>query len=264
VTNQSGTRPTGTELSRFNALRHGILSRYTVLPWEDATEYEAILAGLTAEHNPKGPTEEHLVEELAGIIWRKRRLRLAEAAVHHRGLQDALQPFRETAKAALVHVEGRHSELAAAAVHASAQTCDELTELDADEALTKAALEILGTTRNDAYEAALAVLREDTRDWWHSELAREATEDEEDEPRYSADPSSLRRFLETELADWYRRVRMELIHRPAVRDQAFGEALDPVKIERLCRYEVHLDRKLEHTSGMLFRLKELRRPADAA
>jgi hypothetical protein len=69
---------------------------------------------------------------------------------------------------------------------------------------------------------------------------------------------------ETELADWYRRERMELIHRPAVRDQAFGEALDPVKIERLCRYEVHLDRKLERTLGMLFRLRELRRPADEA
>ena len=25
----------GTVLTRFNALRHGILSRYTVLPWED-------------------------------------------------------------------------------------------------------------------------------------------------------------------------------------------------------------------------------------
>ena len=89
---QSGTRPRGTELSRFNALRHGILSRYTVLPWEDGAEYTAIVAALTAEHNPQGPTEEHLVEELAGIIWRKRRLRLAEAAVHHRGLQAALQP----------------------------------------------------------------------------------------------------------------------------------------------------------------------------
>jgi hypothetical protein len=26
----------GTEITRFNALRHGVLSRYTVLPWEDA------------------------------------------------------------------------------------------------------------------------------------------------------------------------------------------------------------------------------------
>jgi hypothetical protein len=38
VIRQSGTRPKGTELSRFNALRHGILSRYTVLPWEDGAE----------------------------------------------------------------------------------------------------------------------------------------------------------------------------------------------------------------------------------
>ncbi len=28
----------GTEITRFNALKHGILSRYTVLPWEDAGE----------------------------------------------------------------------------------------------------------------------------------------------------------------------------------------------------------------------------------
>jgi hypothetical protein len=78
------TKPTlpakigGTEITRFNALRHGVLSRYTVLPWEDAAEYRDLVASLVAEHAPHGPTEEHLVEELAGILWRKRRLRLAE------------------------------------------------------------------------------------------------------------------------------------------------------------------------------------------
>ena len=79
----------GTEITRFNALRHGVLSRYTVLPWEDADEYHALVAALVAEHAPQGPTEEHLVEELAGILWRKRRLRLAEAAAHRRGLEEA-------------------------------------------------------------------------------------------------------------------------------------------------------------------------------
>ena len=69
-----------TENTRFNALKHGVLSRYTVLPWENADEYQALVAALVAEHAPQGPTEEHLVEELAGILWRKRRLRLAEAA----------------------------------------------------------------------------------------------------------------------------------------------------------------------------------------
>jgi hypothetical protein len=91
----------GTEITRFNALRHGVLSRYTVLPWEDAEEYSTLVAALAAEHAPQGPTEEHLVEELAGILWRKRRLRLAEAATHHRGLEDTLSPFRGTKEAAL-------------------------------------------------------------------------------------------------------------------------------------------------------------------
>jgi hypothetical protein len=79
----------GTEITRFNALRHGMLSRYTVLPWEDADEYRALVAALAAEHAPQGPTEEHLVEELAGVLWRKRRLRLAEASAFRQGLEDA-------------------------------------------------------------------------------------------------------------------------------------------------------------------------------
>jgi hypothetical protein len=95
----------GAEITRFNALRHGVLSRYTVLPWEDRDEYQALVASLVAEHVPQGPTEEHLVEELAGILWRKRRLRLAEAAAHRRGLEDAVSPSRKkTAKAAVVHI----------------------------------------------------------------------------------------------------------------------------------------------------------------
>ena len=49
----------GTDLTRFNALRHGILSRHTVLPYENANEYVALLEALVSEHQPNGPTEEH-------------------------------------------------------------------------------------------------------------------------------------------------------------------------------------------------------------
>src|SRR5215475_1365372 len=97
-TTQLPAEISGTEITRFNALRHGILSRYTVLPWEDATEYQAVVSALTAEHAPQGPTEEHLVEEIAGIMWRKGRLRLAEAAAHRRGLEGTLASYRETVK----------------------------------------------------------------------------------------------------------------------------------------------------------------------
>ena len=73
--------------------------------WEDADEYRTLVAALVGEHAPHGPTEEHLVEELAGVLWRKRRLRLAEAAAHRRGLEGTLASFRETAMVALVHLE---------------------------------------------------------------------------------------------------------------------------------------------------------------
>lgn len=148
----------GTDITRFNALRYGVLSRYTVLPWEDANEYRAVVQGLVAEHGPQGPTEEHLVEEIAGILWRKRRLRLAEAAAHRRGLQGTLASYRETAKVALVHLDtDGQSERVVNAIRATvADTQEAMTDMAVDEAMTRRALELLGSRRNDAYEAALA------------------------------------------------------------------------------------------------------------
>jgi hypothetical protein len=116
------------------------------------------------------------------------------------------------------------------------------------------ALDLLDASRNDAYEAALAALREDTRQWWEDVLARD--ELEEDAKLYAAATAGLRRFLEGEILPWFATRRKELANRPLIREQAFGEALDPVKLE------VHLDRKLERTLGMLLKLQDLRRPAE--
>jgi hypothetical protein len=250
----------GTEITRFNALRHGVLSRYTVLPWENADEYQALVAALVAEYAPQGPTEEHLVEEVAGILWRKRRLRLAEAAAHRRGLDGTLASYRETVKVALVHLDAAgQSERVVDAIRATAtDTEEDITEMTADEAMTRSALELLGARRNDAYEAALAALREDTQGWWADVLARDLDELEEGEEPATADGEGLRRFLESDVLPWFENRKKELANRPLIREQAFGESLDPDKLERLGRYEVHLDRKLERMLTMLLRLKELR------
>jgi hypothetical protein len=126
----------------------------------------------------------------------------------------------------------------------------------AEEVMTRRALDLLGSRRNDAYEAALAVLREDTQAWWADELTREP--EELDEVPATADAEGLRRFLEGEVLPWFETRKKELANRPLIREQAFGEALDPDKLERLGRYEVHLDRKLERMLAMLLRLKDLR------
>jgi hypothetical protein len=254
------TETGGTEITRFNALRHGVLSRYTVLPWESADEYQTLVAALVAEHRPQGPTEEHLVEELAGVLWRKRRLRLAEAAAHRRGLENTFDSYRGTAKAALAHVEtaDESSDVCEAVRISSEDEEDEIQDIQGDEAMTQRALGLLGSLRNDRYEAALAALREDTRSWWSDILARDPAVLEEDEEPFTADPDGLLRFLESKVLPWFEDRKKQLDNRPLIREQAFGEALDPDKLERLGRYEVHLDRKLERMLAMLLRLKDLR------
>ena len=251
----------GTEITRFNAMRHGVLSRYTVLPWEDPDEYRALVAALVEEHAPQGPTEEHLVEELAGVMWRKRRLRLAEAAAHRRGLHGTMASYRETATVALVHLEATdNAETVDEAFRTTAaDTEDDVRDVQSDERLTRRALKVLEINRNDAYEAALGMLREDTKEWWADMLARRPEELEDGEEPATADTAGLRRFLEAEVLPWFERRKKELANRPLIREQAFGEALDPNKLEQLGRYEVHLDRKLERMLSMLLRLKDLQR-----
>ena len=209
-------RISGTEITRFNALRHGVLSRYTVLPWEDADEYQRPGRVLGRRTRPQGPTEEHLVEELAGVLWRKRRLRLAEAAAHRRGLENSFCEYRQTAKAALAHLsKADESEDVSEAVRIHAEATDEeLRDLDEDEAMTRRALEILESQRNDAYEAALAELREDTQQWWADTLKLEPDELEEDEEPATADAEGLRRFLEGKVLPWFDE-RREEIGRPS-------------------------------------------------
>jgi len=252
---------TGYEASRLNAVRHGILSRYTVLPWEEETEYEALLTELSDEHAPSGPTETHLVVELAGVLWRKRRLRLAEHATFQRGLHATTDTYSKTAQSALVtSTKAKPSKVDVAAAIRTGFVDDQrqLAELDADHLMTLGAMEILGSGRNRAYEDALEALHESTREAWAEQLSWKPEDYDTGAVAYGADATSLLRYLDAEILPWYDKQRAEISAQPLVRQQALGESLDPEKLERLGRYEVHLDRKLERTLSTLIRLKELR------
>jgi hypothetical protein len=121
-------------------------------------------------------------------------------------------------------------------------------------------LQQLDTRDKDAYRRSLEALRDDTRGWWEDNLAEAAEDRRSAEQPYAADADSLRRFFEDEALPKMARHRARLANRPLVREQAFGEAIDTPALERLGRYEVHLDRKLERMLAMLFKLKELRPP----
>ena len=153
------------EFARFNALRHGVLSQHAVLPWEDGEEYRALLEALVAEHKPVGPTEEHLVEELAGVIWRKRRLRLGEAAAYHRALKRSTDPYQNTVHAALINVAGdAETDWIGDAIRTTdEQTVEDTADLAEDRAMTEEALRILASPSSSDYSRALTALREDTQ-----------------------------------------------------------------------------------------------------
>jgi hypothetical protein len=59
----------------------------------------------------------------------------------------------------------------------------------------------------------------------------------------------------TEVLLWFDQRKQELANRPLVREQASGNRLIQTSLDRLGRYEVHLDRKLERTPSMLLKLR---------
>jgi hypothetical protein len=88
------------EVVRFNAMKHGILSRYTVLSHENHADYESLVNSLMDEHLPAGATEQHLIEELASVIWRKRRVLQAEGATINKGLKESARSAKTVIPAA--------------------------------------------------------------------------------------------------------------------------------------------------------------------
>jgi hypothetical protein len=70
--------PEGKAKTKFNAITHGIFSNVVVLNGETRADYESLLSGLWTDCQPQGRLEEILVEKLAMILWRHRRLLVSE------------------------------------------------------------------------------------------------------------------------------------------------------------------------------------------
>jgi hypothetical protein len=81
---------------------------------------------------------------------------------------------------------------------------------------------------------------------------------------YAPTADILKAWIDRHWEAWYEGPIIELENRGAIRDQALGIAYAAPDLDVPARYEVHLDRKLERTLAMLFRLKELRQPARRA
>ena len=79
--------PEGKAKTKFNATTHGIFSSVVVLKGETRADYESLLSGLWADCRPQGQLEEILVEKLAMVLWRHRRLLVSERGEISKGHQ---------------------------------------------------------------------------------------------------------------------------------------------------------------------------------
>ena len=194
-------------------------------------------------------------------MWRKRRLRLAEAAAHRRAArghvlvlprdrEGRVGPSRhDRTGRARGRGHPRHSRRHRARHrgHGGGRGHDAArppaAQLEAQGRLRR------GTGRAPRGHAG----------WWEEMLGRDPEELEDGEEAAS------RRCRVPAAGSWKARCCRLRDPPQGAGEPAAGpragvrEALDANKLERLGRYEVHLDRKLERMLAMLFKLQELRR-----
>jgi hypothetical protein len=243
---------TSYEAVRFNAMKHGILSRLAVLAHEDQTEFSDLLAALLDEHQPAGMTERHLIEELATIIWRKRRVLLAEGAKINEGLKSTLSSPKSVMPSAAPFqrgLSGENTDLRDLFDSTPADNAESLKNAELDLAAGQKAAAILRKGGANAYEKARRALIPESRDWWDEHVA-----DEE----HPATVEGLAEFIRVSLEPICYRMVQEARFTPAIKAQTVGEGLRAHMLEKLNRYETHLDRKFERTLAMLLKLKSLR------
>src|ERR1700687_4216452 len=87
--------PEGRAAVRHNALKHGFTAAEIILPTvEEKIDFEQFRAALEAEHEPEGPTEQVLVEDIVIARWRLNRIRKMEPGFFAMEL-DRLKESRE-------------------------------------------------------------------------------------------------------------------------------------------------------------------------
>ena len=237
---------------RFNALKHGILSRYTVLSHENHADYESLVAALMDEHLPAGATEQHLIEELASVIWRKRRVLQSEGATINKGLKESARNAKTIVPTAAPFepgLSGEYTDLRDVMSLTDEEAATDQRNASADVQACYRATKLLRTGGATAYAKAVRALHPESRAMWEDSVA-----DGENTP--SAE--GLAAFIQQHLEPVARELEKEARHHEAIKNQAMGEGLQAWKLEKLARYETHLDRKFERTLGMLVKLKELR------
>ena len=75
------TTEEGKQRSRCNAVRHGLTAETVIGALEDAEDYQAFEAAITADYDAQSAVERELVLRLASLLWRLRRATTMETGL---------------------------------------------------------------------------------------------------------------------------------------------------------------------------------------
>jgi hypothetical protein len=84
----------GKQRSRCNAVRHGLTAETVIGALEDAEDYQAFEAAVTADYDTQSAVERELVLRLASLLWRLRRATTMETGLFEIQAQQLLELWR--------------------------------------------------------------------------------------------------------------------------------------------------------------------------
>jgi len=250
--------------TRHNAVRHGVLSNIDVLPWEDANELQNLKQGFLNDFKPQGASETYLVEELAIIAFRKKRLYKAENALITRELKNIgtnynLDNVYESANllSDSIHIKERKNRETSSLKESLYPDSEEDNKNLAHYQKYIGICESVINQETISYEEALETFPQDLTDHWQNCLTKRWVDSED--KLHIKTIESLKRFLQENVIENFSQRKNLIEAKDHIKQQAIGMAYVPNSaMESLQRYEVTLDRCFERKLSVLLKLQDIR------
>lgn len=259
----------GKQRSKSNALKNGIFAKAILLEGESRAEYELLLNGLREDLQPRGMLEAVIVEEIAVIVWQKRRFRQAERAEIAKAVEFEPVDF------ALAQVSERWDLMrAGGGILKNVSNSLLIREAIGELKVCRARLEKWGFQRDrdqlcltklyglDSNSCAPAGIFEAYQILW--KLATDATKQQNTASQNTPSPDERKKemvsFLDSEIERLESLVAMLRVIDSRRSEYQRTAALVPAQgvVDRLLRYESHLNREFDRKLSQLERLQRAR------
>jgi hypothetical protein len=261
----------GKERSKRNAVKYGIFAKEVLLPNEQKTEFGALLEGLRNDRLPQGTLENLLVEKLASLFWRYKRMLGAERGeiqleetMH--SLDEDTRECREAAEL-LDSEEGRTAPLilrhdnrvVVARCVEMLRALKDMVEVRGSE--PKFDLDILKRVYGDLAIFTQTVPSIVMYGLWAYEYSRGDHQRPETLAHLAEAKAKFLIALDKEISEyksWLLQNEETSILREA-RESVCRQVPVPQKLDRLLRYSASLERDIDRTLNQLERVQRIRR-----